>query len=205
MSSPSQLQSTVSRAATSPIIDIGSGPAAGIYLLRIVAQAAQSIVFGRFRHGQPIVVQSGQYLYIGSALDARGAPSLAHRVLRHLTRTNGQPPQLLRDQLAAYFAIQPPKEKRLRWHIDYLLDHAQVHVDANRDVAHYAPAIISPVKRRSRDHLNQLPFCHPVAPGLGASDHPGSTHLLTWCGTHDQWRQTLARLIQFPSQWATDR
>jgi Uri superfamily endonuclease len=187
------------------IVDVGDGPASGIYLLHIVVAAPVAVVFGRFAGGKAILVQSGQYLYIGSACNPRGTPSLAHRLLRHLTRTNDQPPQSLRAQLAAHFALSPPQTKRLRWHIDYLLDFAEVAVDqivilrtGARPPTHAEATAEATAEAEVARHLNALSTCRPVAPGLGASDHPGSTHLLAWHGTDAQWQQTLVQLTQLP-------
>ena len=66
----------------------------------------------------------------------------------------------------------PPQSKTLRWHVDYLLE------DASAILTHVllvrtARRIEQPLAERLAD----LDCCAPIAQGLGASDHPGGTHL----------------------------
>ena len=88
------------------------------------------------------VFPSGYYVYTGSA--KRGLES---RIARHLRR-----------------------EKRLRWHIDYLLGQARI-----VEVKRYHGS------RRSECELSRrvgaLPGSKIVAPGFGSSDFGCSTHL----------------------------
>ncbi|NMC04827.1 MAG: GIY-YIG nuclease family protein [Candidatus Lokiarchaeota archaeon] len=69
----------------------------GIYALWLVARAPASIVVGKL--GTVRVAPNRAYIYVGSA---RGG--LAKRVGRHLARSG----------------------KKRRWHVDYLLEHADV-------------------------------------------------------------------------------
>lgn len=183
-----------------PLVDCGDGPAAGIYLLRIRVDAAVNLVFGRFARGMPLPIPCGHYLYVGSALSNQGKPALARRVLRHLTRSHHQPPHALRGRAATHFALDPPADKRLRWHIDYLLDLPQVQVDqiivlrTPRGRPFSGEAEIAAA-------LNRRSTCIPVYPGLGAGDDPGSTHLLHWDGTAEQWEELVAWLRQLLPQW----
>ena len=66
----------------------------------------------------------GGLVYCGSARRA-----MAGRILRHLSRGGGDEQQL-RPQLAAALgaAGAPPRPKRLRWHVDYLLEQPEARV-----------------------------------------------------------------------------
>ncbi len=69
--------------------------------------------------------------------------------------------------------LQPPTQKRLHWHVDYLLEETAVtlsHILVIRSRARLETA----VARR----LNADPRTFAPAPGLGATDDAGSTHLL---------------------------
>ena len=83
--------------------------------------------------------KAGYYAYVGSALNG-----LEHRIARHLRR-----------------------EKKLRWHIDYLLQHAGVlmYIYAENDT-----------KRECRVAGALLKILEPV-PGFGCSDCRCLTHL----------------------------
>jgi Uri superfamily endonuclease len=119
-------------------------------------------------------------MYVGSAMSTGNARSLARRLLRHATRTGRRRPHSVRRALSAGLESAgligagnvALKEKRLRWHIDYLLDlyaaeiTGVVAVRAHRDLE----------KRIARwlagDSGTDVP-----CKGLGASDDPGGTHL----------------------------
>src|SRR5690606_34747227 len=109
-----------------PIMDPWPGPLVGAYLLIIDVARPCAVSFGRYRGGQPVIVQSGQILYIGSAGGSPQQPRLAQRILRHLTRSGSAPPHQLREPFLAHCrqtcAVTLPRSKKLHWHIDYLLD-----------------------------------------------------------------------------------
>jgi Uri superfamily endonuclease len=93
----------------------------------------------------------GLYAYTGSAL-GKGSSSLNGRVLRHLGLRNG---------------------KRLRWHIDYLLEHPQVKVRY---------AITSTAKSKSREcqiskTIFNLAESLPPVRKFGATDCSCESHL----------------------------
>ena len=154
----------------------------GVYMLRIKVAAPLSVAFGRFRGGRPVAVAAGDYLYVGSAM-GRGAVSPAGRLLRHATRSGNRPPHSLRDALldalrAAGLATptqQPPREKRLHWHIDYLLDEPAAEL-SSVTLIRTAAQLESELARR----LAEQPGIAPLAAGLGAADVPGETHLFTF-------------------------
>jgi Uri superfamily endonuclease len=85
----------------------------------------------------------GKYLYIGSAMNG-----LAQRIARH---------------------ARP--QKRLHWHIDYLLVHAQIkevwtHQGEERFECTWAQAALA------------MPNAHVIAPRFGASDCDCAAHLI---------------------------
>lgn len=155
----------------------GDSGTMGAYVLLVRVANSLSIAFGRFREGHPIAVLAGAYVYAGSAR-GHGATSLAGRLLRHATRSGGRPPHAIRDDLAARLAaaglVAPlPPAKRLRWHVDYLLDEPAAEI---RGVWAIRAAV--PLEAALARWLASQPGVVPLAPGLGASDDPGQTHLL---------------------------
>lgn len=157
----------------------------GCYVLRISVSEPLSLSFGRFRGGRPVAVPAGDYLYVGSALGQRGASSPAGRLLRHATRSGHRPPHALRDALlenlrAAGLAgpgQRLPSDKRLRWHIDYLLDETAAELTGVTFIR--GAARLESVLARQ---LAKQPGVAPLAVGLGASDLPGETHLFSFQG-----------------------
>jgi Uri superfamily endonuclease len=166
---------------TSCITIGGDESRSGVYILWLSVHRDLALVFGRFQGGRPVPIPAGGYAYVGSALGRRGAPSLAGRLLRHATRGGGRPPHAIRDRLAGQLAeagLRPaggplPAGKRLRWHIDYLLEEPAV------EIAHIsALRTAERLETRLADWLAAWPGATPPAIGLGASDDPGRTHLL---------------------------
>jgi Uri superfamily endonuclease len=162
----------------------------GTYLLRIHLYAETSLAFGRFRGGQLFTLPVGEYLYIGSALNPRGATSLAPRLLRHATRSGARPPHAIREALCDHFraiglgpvSLSPPRSKKLHWNVDHLLD-----LEAAALVGVYA--IRSPA-RLEADLAHALaadPGTEILSPGLGANDVRGGTHLLRVVGGEGWW------------------
>ena len=149
----------------------------GVYVLRVAVSAPLMVRFGRYGGGRPVAVPAGVYLYVGSALGARGATALAGRLLRHATRAGGPAHAIrpaLHAQLAAVGLAAPlPAAKTPRWHIDYLLEEPAAEIDgllAIRTTARLETALV--------ERLLRWPGVAPLAPGLGASDDRGHTHLL---------------------------
>lgn len=165
---------------TSCITLSGDDSPGGVYILWLGVHRDLALAFGRFQTGRPIAIPAGNYAYVGSALSRRGATSLAGRLLRHATRGGGRPPHAIRDELAARLAkvgLRPaagplPADKRLRWHVDYLLEELAV------EIGHIS--ILRTAERaesRVADWLAAQPGAWPPAAGLGASDDRGRTHL----------------------------
>lgn len=144
----------------------------GTYLLHIRVKKDLWLQYGRFHQGRPIETPAGEYLYIGSALGRKGAASLPHRLLRHTTRAAG-PPHPIRQALTDTFRLKGPTAKRLHWHVDYLVEETAV-------VIHHLTLMSGPQPLESEIAriLNSQTACRPLAPGLGATDDPGLSHIL---------------------------
>lgn len=145
----------------------------GTYLLQIEVADAIAVRFGRFRGGMAIPVPAGSYVYVGSAMRALGS-----RLLRHASRTDPVNPHPIRPLLAqklqaANVKGRIPQQKRLHWHVDYLLEQPEA-------------TLTQVIIRRSRqrleasvaDWLMGSADTAVLAPGIGASDHYGRSHLL---------------------------
>jgi Uri superfamily endonuclease len=152
----------------------------GSYLLLIDLHETAEISFGRFLGGRALPLDTGTYIYIGSALGARGSKSfpLANRLLRHASRSGSKPPHKIRQELLSCFSGMEfrPGEKRggkkLHWHIDYLLDlpeaeisHVIMVLSASR-IEHHLAGLVSATAEASI-----------VADRLGAQDASSGTHL----------------------------
>ncbi|MBK8901823.1 MAG: DUF123 domain-containing protein [Anaerolineaceae bacterium] len=162
----------------------GNQSQGGVYLLRLTVSQPILVCFGRFQNGRPLPVAAGEYVYVGSALAAKGSTSLARRLLRHASRSDNANPHSLRQEMGQLFPeiglgpgpLLSPVRKTLRWHVDFLLEESAVNlttvylirttglgVSLETAVAHY---------------LLSWPEVSPLAVGLGSSDNPGGTHLL---------------------------
>ena len=185
----------------------GAESQGGIYLLRLSVVESLRVQFGRFQQGQPIDVPPGDYLYVGSALGQKGSGSLARRLLRHASRSDVANPQPIRQQMLALFPqiglgptpLRPPTGKKLRWHVDFLLDEAAVELRAiyfvraekrNTELngggteLRGERALETAVAR----YLLTLPPITPLVPGLGSTDDPGGTHLLRVTAVPAWWQ-----------------
>jgi Uri superfamily endonuclease len=177
-----------------PVFLLGKSLPGGVYLLGIQLARQSQIVFGRHNQGKPIPMPEGSYLYIGSAYGQKGSSTLAARLMRHTCRSSGKPPHhiqldLLKRLQAAGLLARVPKRKTPHWHIDYLLEEEQAQ-------------IFTILAYRTNRHLEQkiaatlaaMPETVILSPGLGASDHPGGTHLLM-VRAADSWWQKLPDLF----------
>ena len=169
----------------------------GAYLLRLTVRRPLQVVFGRFRGGRPVAVPAGECLYVGSAM--RG---LGRRLVRHATRTGGRPPHPIRAEMLARFPaaglgedLLPRRGKSLRWHVDYLLDDPAVVLRA---------ALVLRSARRLEASLAGFlqadPHTFPLAPGLGAGDSPGNTHLLGVRAPEAWWASLPETLTALPEE-----
>ncbi|NTU69153.1 MAG: DUF123 domain-containing protein [Chlorobiaceae bacterium] len=157
----------------------GKNSREGSYLLLINLRDSAGISFGRFMGGREIRLDQGSYLYVGSALGSgQGAYPLASRLLRHASRSAGRSPHQLRERLMAHFkafGFEPKRErpeKKLHWHIDFLLDLPEA------ELAHVV-MVAGPARLEHRlaELAASMPGVSPVADRLGAQDAASGTHL----------------------------
>lgn len=176
-----------------PISIIGGESLSGTYLLRLRVEREIAVRFGRFRPAQPaVMVPAGDCLYVGSAMRGLGA-----RLLRHAGRTDASTLQPIQAEMAEVLmaaglvkGTRPFPPKRLHWHIDYLLERPEVeltHVIALRSSLRLETAVA--------DWLVQDPAVFIIAPGLGARDDPGRTHLLGVQAAEDWWQRLPHQLL----------
>jgi len=181
----------------------GSQTQGGIYLLRLTVSQPILVGFGRFRNGRSLPVAAGDYLYVGSALAAKGSTSLARRLLRHASRNDVAAPHLLRQKMVQLFpqiglgptSLLPPAHKTLRWHVDFLLEETAVTLTTVYLIRtnKLGAALETAVAR----FLLALPDIAPLAVGLGSSDDPGGTHLLCVAADLAWWTAFPAQLTVF--------
>jgi Uri superfamily endonuclease len=154
----------------------------GSYILLIRVSKPVELAFGRFQKGKLFQITEGDYIYIGSALGGgkAGAP-LARRLLRHASRSGRLAPHAIRTAMMTLFSdehfIDPdtiePSSKKIRWHIDYLLDRREA------EISHMV-IIRSPlrVEQKLSILLEALPETALLARRLGAQDTRSSSHIL---------------------------
>lgn len=176
-----------------PVYLLGEGAESGVYILLISVEEKIEVVFGRYGSGEPVVLSSGDYVYVGTA---RGK-TLASRLLRHARRTGGKPVHRIESALLSKLEAaeiwnggRVRREKRLRWHVDYLLD---------RQEAEIKGIIAVRTEKRLEAEMGAwvmaMPETEVFAPGLGASDVRGNTHLLRVIAGKDWWEQMPERLM----------
>jgi len=166
------------------MIDYYGDPSAreGTYMLVIRLSRPLSLSFGRFLDGRKVLLPMGTWLYVGSALGSRsGSSPLARRLLRHASRGDGRQPHSIRAAMVRSFrhhglmesTTTPPSEKKLRWHIDYLLQRRHATIS---DVL----LVRSPERLESSiaRFTVSLEGVEAPVPSLGARDARGETHLL---------------------------
>lgn len=187
----------------SSVIILGDHGRYGTYVLRIRVGTALNMQVGRFNGGALVGIPAGEYLYVGSAAGrGSGLRALARRLLRHATRSGSRSPHSIRADLAAAFehfglpgsVLQPPQQKKLHWHIDYLLDAAAASLEQV-----YA---ITAAQRLEVPFACQLagdPHTTILVPGLGASDNPGSTHFLHITAGESWWMALPGRMLALRS------
>lgn len=179
-----------------PVVIFGEEGQGGTYLLRMRLGTEIALAFGRFRGGRVFTLPAGEYVYLGSALNARGATSLAPRLLRHATRAEG-PPHAIRVRLweglrahgLGSSDLHPPETKRLRWNVDYFLEAREVDLMG-------VYAIRSGVRLETAlgRALGDDPGTAILVPGVGAGDVRGGTHLLYVNGGVVWWDDLRERL-----------
>ncbi len=160
----------------------GSDSREGTYVLFVDIAKQLRINFGKFLGGEKIPVPAGFAMYIGSALGSRTTASpLARRLVRHATRCQNKPPHQQRANMIRYFRdhnlagadFRPPSEKKLHWHIDYLLESMDAEITGLFIIR--SPASMESALSRLALALEETFI---LAEGLGARDKKKSTHLL---------------------------
>ena len=119
-----------------------SQPDKGTYALLLLLERKEEIAVGKLG---TFTFPAGYYLYVGSAL---GPGGLEARLARHRRRN-----------------------KKLRWHIDYLLEHAQL-VEVWSVTS---PARLECLWARA---AQELPGSEILVPGFGSSECRCSSHLI---------------------------
>ena len=165
-----------------PITCFGNNSRQGTYALFILLSKKLELGFGKFLQGRSIPLEPGFYAYIGSALSKNPtAMPLARRLVRHASRSNGKPPHEVRGHMIRLFQennlgtadLQPPADKKLHWHIDYLLDSQYAQI-----IKVYV--IRSPFRLETviSELAMSLDETFIIVRKLGARDTKSGTHLL---------------------------
>jgi len=175
----------------------GQNSRQGSYILLIRLEKRIEVAFGKFMKGVPLELEQGHYLYVGSALGgAKGRFPLASRLLRHASRSDGNPAHAIRSALLDLFKsweYRPPagqNGKKLHWHIDYLLDREEAEIE---HVFIFPGA--SRLESQLASHLDSMPETSTVANRLGAQDAPSGTHFF-------RMGDTDAGLARLETAWA---
>jgi Uri superfamily endonuclease len=119
-----------------------SEPTKGTYALVLRLEGSEEISVGKLG---TFAFPAGYYLYVGSAL---GSGGLEARLARHRRRG-----------------------KKSRWHVDYLLEHAQL-------VEVWSIASTDKLECRWAQSARQLPGSEIPVPGFGSSDCRCLSHLI---------------------------
>jgi Uri superfamily endonuclease len=119
-----------------------SEPSKGTYALVLRLECKEEITVGKLG---TFIFPAGYYLYVGSAL---GPGGLEARLARHRRR-----------------------DKKLRWHIDYLLEHAQL-------VEVWSAASTDKMECFWAQAARKLLGSEIPVPGFGSSDCCCSSHLI---------------------------
>lgn len=167
------------------VLEMGEGARGGGYVLRMEVKRPLAITFGRFRGGEPVTAPAGECLYVGSA--RRG---LERRLLRHATRCDGAA-HPIQAALADHFGVRP-RRKRLHWHVDYLLEETAVSLTGV--IAIYSQTRIESILAQC---LMEDIVTFAFAPGLGASDAAGRTHLLAVAADEAWWEALPDRIVNW--------
>jgi Uri superfamily endonuclease len=168
---------------------LGAPLPCGVYLLGIRLTQPEAITFGRYNQGHPVAVPAGEFLYIGSASGQKGSSTLAARLMRHTCRSGTKPHHpiqpILRHALQTNgLAANIPRRKTVHWHIDYLLEKYRAELFA---ILAYRTS--QNIEHGLAETLAAQPETSILADGLGASDHPGGTHLLRVHAARSWWEK----------------
>ncbi|MFQ5813686.1 MAG: DUF123 domain-containing protein [Anaerolineae bacterium] len=127
-----------------------SEPTKGTYVLVLQLKCREEITVGKLG---TFAFPAGYYLYVGSAL---GPGGLEARLGRHRPSTSSG---------------HRRRDKKLRWHIDYLLEHAQL-------VEVWSAASTDKLECLWTQAARELPGSEIPVPGFGSSDCCCPSHLI---------------------------
>lgn len=178
---------------------LGGDSRGGTYILRMRVRKRLNTSLGRFKAGKIIPFVPGDYCYIGSALNDKGATCLAKRLVRHACRLGDNPPHSIRLTMLAEFPrrglcdgdLEPTNPKKPKWNVDYLLDNPSVEL-----VAVYIIRSPQRIEAEVGKWLEDDPMTVVFEPGLGANDIPGNTHLMRVEADEAWWQQLPSRLTE---------
>ncbi len=179
------------------IVIIGGESQAGTYVLRIRLIEDTTLRFGQFKKGKLISLPAGEYAYVGSALSEKGSTSLARRLIRHATRSRGQRPHRIREEMMRPFVecglgngnLLPKSGKTLFWNIDFLLDLGSAEI-----VSLYVIRSPNRLEGKLAKQLERDSHTQVIERGLGANDVLGNTHLLHVRAEEPWWESLAAQL-----------
>lgn len=180
------------------IFFFGENSQAGTYVLRIRLKKAIELQFGRFKKGKLISLPTGDYTYVGSALSEKGATSLAHRLVRHATRSGSKPPHAMRAEMLKQFRKcrlgprdpLPKNGKKLFWNIDFMLD-----LELAEIINVIAIRSSERLENKIAEFLEHNAYTQIIEKSLGANDAPRYTHILR-VNADDTWWASIAENIQ---------
>ena len=176
---------------------LGPKEPGGAYVLLLTVAETVAVRFGCHDGGASIPVAAGAVVYVGSARGDAGRP-LASRLLRHAARCEGEPHRIWSDLATEEGLLlgrpgpTSPRDKRLRWHVDYLLEDRRVEL-----------AAVLALRGRGwteaelARHVEDSPLTAMLARGrgLGASDHVGRTHVLALPGGRPAWERIVEEIV----------
>jgi Uri superfamily endonuclease len=164
----------------------------GCYVLRIGVPHELTLSFGGFRHGEPLNVLPGNWIYVGSAAAPHGALSLANRLMRNALRCGLiSAPHPIRRLMHTKFCeaglcdtdAEFSSEKKLKWNVDHLLEQQCVEL-----VAAYAMPGVK-LEELLGLWIQKLPAARIDHRRLGAADYKNNTHLLRIAAGDEWWEQ----------------
>lgn len=177
----------------------GNNSREGSYLLITELSRPVTLSFGRFRNGTRFDLPPGTYLYAGSALGATrkraNSSPLASRLLRHASGSPNRPRHAIHSELVTFFADRgclprgKAAEKKLHWHIDYLLDRPEATLS-------HIVMVMSPLRIEAQlaQLAGSLPGSSIIADRLGAQDSASGTHLFRIACTTELFRRLEASI-----------
>ena len=178
---------------------IGHHLPCGIYVLLISVLSDLELAFGGFKKGKVIHLPQAEYIYTGSALGKKGSTCLAHRLVRHTTRTPNRMPHQIRPNVLEFFSdiklangeLIPRTAKTLYWNIDHLLNQIEVEISGLACIR-----IEEPLEVKIGKMLELRSDTSIIEKGLGANDIKGNTHFLQLADSGKNWPLLIDSLVE---------